>query len=185
MKKITLFTLVVFSAITISTITSCKKNEDTVVAPTLYDSLGGTTMVADPRGPSGTMIEQGRLGIRTVVDSTVFVIAGDPAINGYFNTLLAEVGAGNFTGFSALEKTLTDFFCVATGAKNFSYTGKSMLDAHDPAKNPRMAGKADNAAFDQFVVDLVKGAQKVGLSNDLIGRVGRVVETTRSQVVQR
>lgn len=60
-----------------------------------------------------------------------------------------------------------------------------MVDAHDPAKNSRMAGKADNAAFNQFVVDLVKGAQKVGMSNDLIGRVGRVVETTRTQVVQR
>lgn len=182
MKKLTFFTLSLIAFTAILTTTSCKKNEDAVITPTLYDSLGGTTMVTDPRGG---MIEKGRLGIRTVVDSTVFVIAGDPKLQGFFPVLLAEVGAGNMTGFNALEKTLTDFFCVATGAKNFTYTGKNMVDAHDPAKNNRMNGKAANADFDQFVTDLVKGAQQVGLSNDLIGRVGRVVETTRTQVVQK
>ena len=182
MKKLVFLSLVAGFVVTVSSVTSCKKNEDTVVAPTLYDSLGGTTMVTDPRG--GT-IETGRLGIRTVVDSTIFVIAGDSRINGFFPVLLAEVGAGNLSGFSALEKSLTDFFCVATGAKNFTYSGKSMVAAHDPAQNSRMNGKAANADFNAFVDDLVKGAQKVGLPNDLIGRVGRVVETTRTQVVQK
>lgn len=182
MKKLMNLSLVAVIAFTTITTSSCKKNEDTIVAPTLYDSLGGTAKVADPRGG---MIESGRLGIRTVVDSTIFVIAGDPALNGFFPTLLAEVGAGNLSGFQALETSLTDFFCVATGAKNFTYSGKSMVAAHDPAQNPRMNGKAANADFNQFVTDLVKGAQKVGLSNDLIGRVGRVVETTRTQVVQK
>jgi hypothetical protein len=182
MKKLVFLSLAVGFVFTTTCLTSCKKNEDTVVTPTLYDSLGGSTMVTDPRGG---MIEKGRLGIRTVVDSTVFVIAGDPKLQPFFSTLLTEVGAGNLSGFSALEKTLTDFFCVATGAKNFTYSGKSMVAAHDPAQNPRMNGKSANADFDQFVVDLVKGAQQVGLPNDLIGRVGRVVETTRTQVVQK
>ena len=182
MKKLVILSLVAGFAFTVTCVTSCKKNEDTVVAPTLYDSLGSTTMVADPRGG---MIETGRLGIRKVVDSTIFVIAGDNRINGFFTTLLAEYTAGNTTGFFALEKTLTDFFCVATGAKNFTYSGKNMVAAHDPAQNSRMNGKSANADFDAFVQDLVKGAQQVGLPNDLIGRVGRVVETTRTQVVQK
>lgn len=182
MKKLTILALTLFSLGAVFSNTSCKKKQTTTATPTLYDSLGGTTMVADPRGG---MIEQGRLGIRTVVDSTIFVIAGDTVLNKYFPVLLGEVTAGNMTGFNALEKSLTDFFCVATGAKNFTYSGKNMMDAHDPAKNSRMNGKSSNADFDLFVADLVKGAQQVGLSNDLIGRVGRVVETTRSQVVQK
>lgn len=168
----------------IVTSTSCKKNDDNNNTTTLYDSLGGTAKVADPAN-SGQMIEQGRLGIRSVVDSTIFVIAADNQLNGFFPVLLAEVTSGNTSGFEALSKNLTDFFCVATGAKNFTYTGKNMVAAHDPAQNSRMNGKATNANFDRFVADLVIGAKKCGLSDDLIGRVGRVVETTRAQVVQQ
>jgi hypothetical protein len=150
----------------------------------LYDSLGGTTMVADPANPS-QMIEKGRLGIRSVVDSTIFVIAADPQLNGFFTVLLAEVTNGNTSGLEALSKDLTDFFCVATGAKNFTYGGMNMKDAHDPAKNMRMNGKSSNANFDRFVADLVTGAKQVGLSDKLIGQVGAVVETTRGDVVQK
>jgi len=165
--------------------TSCKKDDaPTTVTKTLYDSLGGTEMVVDPRA-TNTMIEKGRLGIRSVVDSTVFVIAADSRINSYFQPLLAEVGAGNLTGFAALSKTLTDFLCVGTGAKNFTYSGKNMIAAHDPAQNARMNGKANNAAMDAFIADVVVGAQKNGLPANLIGRVGAVLESLRSQVVQR
>jgi hypothetical protein len=185
MKKLALVTvLLVIAAL------SCKKKDDmtTTTTPittmTLYDSLGGTTMVADPYNP-GKMVEKGRLGIHLVVDSTIFVIAGDTQLNGFFPVLLSEVGMGNLSGFQTLSKNLTDFFCVATGAKNFTYTGKNMVDAHDPAKNSRMNGKSSNANFDRFVTDLVVGAKKVGLSDQLIGQVGKVVETTRTQVVQK
>lgn len=186
MPKAFLTTCVLAMAIAASFMSSCKKdnNNNNASTMTLYDSLGGTTMVADPYNP-GQMVEAGRLGIRKVVDSTIFVIAGDTAINGYFTVLLAEVTTGNTTGFAALSKSLTDFFCVATGAKNFTYGGKSMTAAHDPAQNSRMNGKADNGDFDAFVNDLVVGARKVGLSDVLIGRVGAVVGTLRSQVVQR
>lgn len=165
--------------------TSCKKDNDkTEETKTLYDSLGGTTMVNDPANP-GTKIQQGRLGIRSVVDSTIFVIAADPAINGYFTTLLAEVTAGNTSGFEALSKNLTDFVCVGTGSTSYTYGGKSMAAAHDPAQNSRMNGKASNADFDAFVADLVKGAKKNGLSDQLIGRVGALVETLRTPIVQK
>ncbi|MEI8279417.1 MAG: group 1 truncated hemoglobin [Bacteroidota bacterium] len=163
--------------------TSCKKT-DSSPTMTLYDTLGGTTMVTDPTNTS-IKIEKGRLGIRSVVDSTIFVIAADTAINSYFTVLLAEVTANNLTGFNALSKNLTDFFCVATGAKNFTYAGKSMTDAHNPATNSRMSAKADSGDFDAFVADLVKGAQKNGLSSDIINRIGAIVNTLRSQVVQK
>ncbi|MBS1618926.1 MAG: group 1 truncated hemoglobin [Bacteroidetes bacterium] len=166
------------------TMQSCKKNNTTAATQTLYDSLGGTTMVNDPANP-GTMIEKGRLGIRSVVDSTIFVIAADTAINGFFTVLLTEVTSGNTSGLTALSKNLTDFFCVATGAQHYTYGGKSMTAAHDPAQNSRMNGKADSHDFDVFVNDLVTGATKCGLSSQLIGQVGRVVNTTRSQVVQQ
>ena len=182
MKKLMFLTLFFALFMGIALTQSCKKSDVTPTA-TLYDTLGGTKMVADPSHP-GTMIEQGRLGIRSVVDSTIFVIAGDTAINGHFTVLLSEVTTGNLSGFQALEKNLTDFFCVATGAKNFTYGGKSMTAAHDPAQNSRMNGKADAGDFDAFVNDLVKGAQKNGLSNAQINSVGALVGTLKSQVVQ-
>jgi hypothetical protein len=164
---------------------ACSKsnNSNPAPKPTLYDSLGGTTMVADP-AHAGTMIEQGRLGIRSVIDSTIFVIAGDANINGFFKVLLSEVGSGNLSGFMALSKNLTDFVAVATGAKDYSYGGKSMTDAHNPATNPRMNGKAANDDFDSFLADLVKGAQKNNLPANLITSIGTLVNTLRPQVVQ-
>lgn len=190
MKKLILPVIAMILTVSL-TQTACKKKEDTtpvtpppVVTYTLYDTLGGTEMVADPYNP-GQMVEKGRLGIRSVVDSTIFVIAGDPKINGFFTVLLAEVTSGNNSGFTQLSKELTDFFCVATGAKNFTYTGKDMKAAHDPAQNTRMDGKAANADFDQFVADLVIGAKQVGLTDAQISRVGQLVETTRMDVVQK
>ncbi len=169
--------------------TSCKKNDNktTTTPPTLYDSLGGTTMVQDPTAASGTMIEKGRLLIRNIIDSTIFVIAGDTAINGHFTVLLSEVGSGNLSGFQALSKNLTDFVAVGTGAKDYTYGGKSMVAAHDPAQNPRMNGKADNGDFNAFEVDLFAGANKAGVpsTTPALISVGKIVESLRSQVVQQ
>ena len=162
---------------------SCKKDSSTA-KQTLYDSLGGTTKVSDPAN-SGQMIEKGRLGLRSVVDSAIFVIAADPEINGFFQTLLAEVGNNDLTGFTVLSRNLTDFFCVATGAQHFTYAGKNMHDAHDPAINSRMNGKADSGDFDAFVADVVTAAKKNGLSDQLIGQVGVVIYSVKPAVVQK
>ena len=173
------------SMLLVFSMSACKKNDTPpATTSTLYDSLGGTAMVQDPAN-SSAMIEKGRLGIRSVVDSTIFVIAADTAINGYFTVLLSEVTAGNLTGFEELSKNLTDFFCVATGAKDYTYSGLSMVDAHNPATNPRINNKVANDDFDAFIQDLVKGAQKNALPDYLINRVGAVTETTRSTIVQR
>jgi len=184
MKKAKITLLVAFLGIVLALGSSCKKSNSTPSMPqTLYDSLGGTAMVPDP-AMQGAMIEKGRLGIRSVVDSAIFVIAADTNINGYFKVLLQEVSSGNLSGFNALSKNLTDFFCVATGAKNFSYTGKDMVSAHNPATNPRMNGKAMNDDFDSFVADVVVAAKKNGLPDYLIARLGTIINSVRSQVVQ-
>lgn len=180
-KTFIILSLAATAGVAVFSASSCKKSSSAPM--TLYDSLGGATMVADPSNPSAK-IEKGYLGIRSVIDSTIFIIAGDTAINGHFTVLLAEVTAGNLTGFSALSKNLSDFVAVATGAKNYTYGGKSMTAAHDPAQNPRMNGKADNSDFNAFEVDLVAGANKNGLPSYITARLGGIVETLRSQVVQ-
>lgn len=167
--------------------TSCDEDEDDNMQQaelTLYQKVGGTTMVSDPAN-AGAMIEQGRLSFRAVVDSSIFVIAGDPEMQPFFTVLLGEVGNGDLSGFAALSKSLTDFFVVAAGAKNYTYTGLDMKNAHDPAVNGRMALKADNADFDAFVADVVIGAQQNGVSNDIIQEVGALLETLRGDVVQK
>lgn len=188
MKKQFLFTIAAIGIVVAFTLFSCSKNSSspsTTSKMTLYDSLGGTTMVADPVN-AGVMIEQGRLTIRSVVDSAIFVIAVDTAINGNFKVLLSEVAAGNLSGYQALSSNLTDFVCVATGAKDFTYGGKSMSDAHNPATNSRMTGKAANSDFNAFEADLVSGAGKNGVPANAAVLISlmKLVESLRSQVVQ-
>ncbi len=186
MKKLLKFTCIGLLGLGLS-FTSCgDKEEPDPMEPdtTLYGKLGGETMVADPTAP-GTMIEQGRLNLRAVVDSTIFVIAGTPDLSVYFAPLLQEVGAGNLSNIAVLSKDLVDFFCVATGAENFEYTGLNMVDAHDPATNPRMGAKSDDKGFDDFIGAVVVGAQQNDVPNDLIGEVGALIETLRGAVVQQ
>ncbi|MDB4901589.1 MAG: hypothetical protein JWQ63_870 [Mucilaginibacter sp.] len=186
MKKL-FFIPVVAILLSMLIIESCSKNSSTVkpttIGNTLYDSLGGTTLVADP-AYQGAMIEKGRLGIRNVIDSTIFVIAADPRINAHFTVLLSEVGMKNFSGYTDLSENLTTFVAGATGAKDYIYIGLSMTDAHNPATNSRMNGKATNADFDAFVSDLVAGANKNKIPANLINSIGKIVQSLRSQVVQ-
>jgi hypothetical protein len=185
MKKLASLSLILGLIFAVSTTQSCKKSNSSSSStqPTLYDSLGGTAMTADPANP-GTMIETGRLGIRSVLDSTIFVIAGDTAINGFFKVLLAEVTSGNTSGYTALSNNLTDFVCVATGAKDFTYGGKNMVDAHNPATNSRINGKVASDDFAEFINDVVVGAKKNNLPGNLITSVGVLLETLQGQVVQ-
>lgn len=187
MKKTAILSILMGLAISTVVIQSCKKNDKPAVVtkPTLYDSLGSTTMVTDPKN-SSAKIEQGYLTIRSVVDSTIFVIAGDNNINKYFNVLLMEVHAGNTTGFTMLSKNLSDFIAVGTGAKHFTYGGDDMVAAHDPAKNTRMNGKAMNDDFTSFEMDLVKGAGQNGImpDNPALKSLAAIVESLRTQVVQ-
>lgn len=176
--------------------TSCSKDEDEPTptptpTPTLYDRVGGTTMVADKANP-GQMIQAGRQTLRSVVDSAIYVIAGDPKMTKFFPVLLGEVGAGNTTGFAALSKNFTDFLCLATQQPGAVYIGKNMKDAHDPAKNNRMGEKAANADFDAFITDIATALAKNGVTattpakdTKLLGDLAALLETTRPDVVQK
>ncbi len=177
----------------------CKKDEKkdpepeptpAAPAPTLYERVGGTATVTDPRN-SSQMIEKGRLTLRSVVDSAIYVIAADTVMTKYFGMLLAEVGANNTTGFAALSKNFTDFLCSATGAKNatYAYTGKSMKAAHDPATHNRMGMKVNAADFDKFVGDIGVALAKNGVNSTnnkaLVDDLVALLYTTKTDVVQR
>lgn len=181
------------------TMTSCKKDETTASTAAaglannnydLYNRLGGTALVEDPKN-AGVMIEAGRLTLRSVVDSTIFEIAGDQS--GFFTTffpvLIAELGNGQTQGLTELSENLTDFFCAATGSKNasYSYNGKDMVSAHDPAKNGRMGAKSSNADYTKFVGFVVEGARQNGVPNTspLVADLGKVLETLRTAIVQK
>lgn len=169
----------------VAIIPACKDDDDPPAEMTLYQRLGGDALVNDPANP-GNMIEQGRLNLRSVVDSTIFIIAGDNRLTPFFPTLLGEVGSGQLSGFTALSKNLTDFFAVATGSETATYVGLNMVDAHDPAINSRMALKATNASFDAFIEDVVAGAAQNGVTDaDLINDLGALIETLRGDVVKQ
>ncbi|WP_370567366.1 hypothetical protein [Echinicola sp. 20G] len=172
---------------------SCGDDYEDYEPPVMDDSfyatkLGGETMVADPNN-QGQMIEQGYLNLRTVVEGTVLTIASDDKyaeLRPYFNVLLAEVGANDLSGFTALVKDFTELLAQSTGAQNFTYSGMSMADAHDPNKNDRMNGMIDNDDFDLFVQAVVQAATEAGFgSNDILGPVGELLGGTRDAIVQR
>lgn len=193
MKKNTLLLLFGFTA-SLMLYTSCKKDEDKkdpgTTTPSLYDRVGGTEMVTDPKN-APQMIEKGRLTLRAVVDSSILVIAADTQMAKYFPVLFAELTGGNTSGLTALSKNFTDFMCAATGAKNpdYAYKGKSMKAAHDPASNSRMGMKVNSADFDKFVGDIGIGLAKNGVTSqnnkELVDDLVALLYTTKADIVQR
>ena len=173
---------------------SCSKESTTTVTPTstptLYERVGGTTSVNDPSN-AGKMIEAGRLTLRAVVDSSIFVIAADPQMAKYFPVLFAELGMSNTSGLTALSKNFTDFMCSATGSKNtaYAYTGKSMKAAHDPAQHNRIAVKIDKADFDKFVGNIGAGLAQNGVTSAnnkaLVDDLVALLYTTQGDIVQK
>lgn len=164
---------------------ACKDDDDdpTPDEMTLYEKLGGDDMVADPNDPN-EMIEEGRLAIRSVVDSSIFVIAANPDLAVYFQALIADITGGDFSTFFALSENFTDYIAVEAGAENFTYDGMNMSDAHDPTVNSRMAMTADNDDFNSFIAAIVTGANQNSVPSDLIGELGEILEATRSDIVQ-
>ena len=183
-KTTVIFALVLGAGVLAVASQSCSKKSSSPASMTLYDSLGGAAMVSDPANP-GQMVEKGYLGIRTIVDSAVFIIAADAQINGYFKTLIGEVTSGNMSGFQKLSANLSTFLAVAVGAKDYKYTGLSMQNAHNPATNPRIAMTVDSSDFNEFMVDVAASATKNGLPSYLLTRVATVMFTVEGQVVQR
>ena len=173
-------------------VTSCNDDDDKVAEPaSLYAKLGGTTMVADPNNP-GQMIEQGRLSYRSVVDSTITLIVSDIVVGAegnlgqHFAPVISEALSGNTTNVAILSDNLTDFFSANTGggATN-TYTGLNMVAAHDPAQNPRMGKKSNDAEYDKFIGYVGAAAGLNGVTDPaLIGEVVAVLESLRAPIVQ-
>lgn len=172
---------------------SCKK-DDPEPEMTIYERLGGTTLVDDPDNP-GQMIEKGRLSFRSVVNTTVGLIVADVQSNAsgnlgaHFAPVLAEVGAGNTTNLAILVDNLTDFFSYNTGGTNSVnvYSGLSMADAHNPAVNPRMGTASTNADYDKFVGYVGAAAVQNGVAadTDLYSDIVDVLESLRAPIVQQ
>jgi len=194
MKKLTKIALLVLFSGTAVCFTSCNDEDDTAMTPaemTLYQKLGGTTMVADPNNP-GQMIEQGRLSYRSVVDSTITLIVADIVagsegnLGAHFAPIVAEVSSGNATNVAVLSDNLTDFFSANTGggATN-TYTGLNMVDAHNPTTNPRMGTTATDANYDKFIGYVGAAAGLNGVTDTaIITEVVAVLESLRAPIVQ-
>lgn len=179
-----LFSLTVF--------TSCE-DDPAPVAPSIYERLGGSSLVDDPDNP-GQKIEAGRLSYRKVVNTTIGLIVADITagsqgnFSAHFAPLLAETGNTQATNISKLSDNLTDFFSFNTGGTNAvnAYNGLNMVDAHDPAKNNRMGKKSSNADYDRFVGFVGQAAQQNGVAanTQLYIDIVAVLESLRTQIVQ-
>jgi hypothetical protein len=93
--------------------------------------------------------------------------------------VISEALSGNATNVAILSKNLTDFFSANTGggATN-TYSGLNMVAAHDPAQNPRMGKKSNNAEYDKFIGYVGAAAGLNGVTDQaLIGEVVAVLES--------
>ena len=181
-----------------SLFSSCNREDDKPpmppAEPSIYERLGGTTMVQDPDADPGVMIEQGRLAYRMVVEDAVALIVADISneapgnLGPHFAPILAEVGAGNTTNLAILVDNLVDFFSFNTGGTNpvNTYTGLDMVAAHDPSQNPRMGATSSNADYNKFVsyVGAAAVANGVDANTDLFADIVAVLESLRDPIVQ-
>jgi hypothetical protein len=162
---------------------SCSKSKSSA-KQTLYDSLGGKTMVADPAA-LGQEVEQGYLTIRTLVDTALIIIEADTLVNSYFSTLLFDDSLGIVSGYETLSLNLTNFLATAAGATDYSYTGLNMTAAHNPDSNSRISQKVNSAAFNEFAFDIAQSATSHGINGQLISQIGDLLYKYEGQIVQR
>jgi hypothetical protein len=163
---------------------SCHKSNGSAAGHTFYDSLGGTVLVTDP-GNYGQTVEQGYLTIRTIVDSALLIIQADSLINSYFTIMVNEdTTHTSATEYDKLSLNISNFLAAAAGAKDYTYTGLSMLAAHNPDSNAAIPAPVSSAAFNEFAYDLGQSALDYGLSNQLISQLGTLLYRYEGQVVQ-
>jgi len=173
-------------------LTSCSKDDST---PSIYERLGGTTLVDDPDSSDPAVtIEAGRLAYRKVVNTTIGLIVADVQSNAsgnlsaHFAPLLAEVQANNTTNLAELVDNLTDFFSYNTGGTNAvnTYSGLDMVAAHNPAVNTRMGVKATDANYTKFegYVGAAAVQNGVAANTQLYTDIVAVLESLRDPIVQ-
>ena len=175
------------------TFTSCSSDDNDPAPASIYQRLGGTTMVSDPDNP-GQMIEQGRLSYRKVVNTTIGLIVADVQANAsgnlsaHFAPILAETGATQTTNLAELSDNLTDFFSFNTGGTNAvnTYSGLDMVSAHNPMINPRMGTTSTDANYTKFEGYVGAAAVQNGVAADteLYADIVAVLESLRDPIVQ-
>lgn len=176
------------------TFTSCS-SDDNSTPPSIYQRLGGTTLVDDPdNSDPAVKIEAGRLAYRKVVNTTIGLIVADIQSNAsgnlsaHFAPLVAEVGAGNTTNVAELSDNLTDFFSFNTGGTNAvnTYSGLDMVTAHNPALNSRMGTNATDANYTKFegYVGAAAVTNGVAANTQLYTDIVAVLESLRAPIVQ-
>lgn len=176
--------------------TSCSKDDNNPAPQSIYQRLGGTTLVDDPDSSDPAVtIEAGRLAYRKVVVSTIGNIVADiqptfvPGNLGtHFSTLLGEVNAGNTTNLAELVDNLTDFFSFNSGGTSAVnvYTGLSMENAHNPSVNPRMGATSTDANFTKFegYAGAAAVANGVAANTQLYADIVALLESQRAPIVQ-
>jgi hypothetical protein len=185
-NKALLLIMILALAVVCVTTHSCKKSKATASGkPTLYDTLGGATLVADPLSPD-SMIERGYLAIRTIVDTTMFTFASDPLIDTFFIVLSTEDAAGKDTEYVNLSTGMTNFIATAAGCTNpkYAYSGPDMYAAHNPDSNRNIPLSVTDTAFNEFVYDLGQSAINYGLSAQVVSQFGSMLYKYEGQIVQ-
>lgn len=193
------FSKLVFTALAIAGLSlfSCSKSDEPAVTPakaSIYERLGGSTMVQDPDAAVGVMIEKGRLSYRTVVNKTISLIVADIVANNsgnlsaHFAPVLAETGANQTASIAKLSDSLTDFFSFNTGGTNAvnTYSGLNMVAAHNPATYARMGAKSNNTNYTRFVGFVGTAANQSGVASntELYTDIVAVLESLRASIVQ-
>lgn len=185
-KVFLLIMILALAAVCVTTL-SCKKSKSSTASgkATLYDTLGGTTLVTDPLDTS-EKIEQGYLTIRTIVDTTMFTFASDPLIDTFFTVLRTEDAAGNSSEYESLSKGMTNFIATAAGCTNssYAYSGPDLYAAHNPDSNSNIPLSVTDTAFNQFVYDIGQSALNYGLSAQVVSQIGSMLYKYEGQVVQ-
>jgi hypothetical protein len=186
-KAFLLIMIVALATVCVTTL-SCKKSKATTASgtPTLYDTLGGATLVLDPLDPDSTMIEKGYLTIRTIVDTTMFTFASDPLIDTFFIVLSTEDAAGKDSEYVNLSTGMTNFIAMAAGCTNpkYAYSGPDMYAAHNPATNKNIPLSVTDSAFNEFVYDIAQSAINYGLSAQVVSQFGSMLYKYEGQIVQ-
>jgi len=188
-KKAFLVILILAGATVCATTLSCKKSKSSTSSrkPSLYDTLGGPTLVVDPTQPDTTIyIEKGYLAIRTIVDTTMFTFAYDPLINSYFSVLQNEDSLGNPSEYESLSLAMTNFIATAAGCTNpnYAYNGPDMYAAHNPDSNSKIPLVVTDSAFNEFVYDIAQSSINYGFSAQVVSQIGSMLYKYEGQVVQ-
>ena len=153
-KASAIIMVTLLSGIILLTMHSCNKKKTGSGGHTLYDSIGGSVLVPDP-ADSGQTVQQGWLGIRTIVDTAInimlvdtFPVPGDTlrTISGFFAVLNTELSTGDSVGYKALTLNLAKYFATAEG--------RAMMHAATPIAVPDHGQPEDIAEVLSFLVNM-------------------------------